>query len=546
MKILYAVILFVLITFGSNAQAPSWLWARGSVGTGGSEDDRALSTATDPQGNLYVTGFFNSDSITFGSITLTNPGMFLVKYDAAGNVIWAKEASGSNDNFANSVATDALGNIYIAGQFYSTIITFGSITLTDPGMFVVKYDPSGNIIWAKDANGNNSSVVCSIALDDLGNIFVGGKFGANSLIIGSDTLLFGYYDRFVAKYDTAGNPIWARGLYTGGYIENVDAPFISADKFGNVYATGGFHVGTCVIVTTQLVNQGDDNIYLAKFNGSGNLLWAKRFGDSGHNDGTSVAVDTSGNIYIAGYFTDVNIIFSPVTIVGGGGLHAYLVKLDPNGNAIWGNKIKWLWGYKPVKIATDKNQCVYITGYFGSTAGSPALLFTPTDSLVNEGLFLAKYDSDGNFKWARDAIRTGNKINRATSVSVDGFGVSFIAGYFATDTLIFDANTIYNTNFSFSVFVAAMNTTTLVKDNMNFHEKDFSVFPNPSLGRFYVLTNPNEQSSIIIYDMMGKEVLNRKINNEMERIDLSTQPKGVYFVTASTESGRYSTKIIIQ
>jgi hypothetical protein len=301
-KIFYVTYLFILINQCTNAQTPSWLWAKSA---GGDSEDKSLSIASDNSGKLYVTGYSSSPTINFdSSIFLTNSGknMFLAKYDESGNVIWAKGTTGNFANAGNSVATDNAGNIYVAGNFFAfggPTLTFDAITLTHPGMFLVKYDAAGNVIWAKDAL-NQGSNATAVAVDNLGNIFVGGNLG-DTLIIGPDTLLASNYHRFVAKFDTAGNPIWARGLETGGNTINVDEPFISADKFGNLYITGGFHNSICVIVTTVLVNQGDDNIYLAKFNGSGNLLWAKRYGASGQDDATSVDTDTSGNIYITGF-----------------------------------------------------------------------------------------------------------------------------------------------------------------------------------------------------------------------------------------------------
>lgn len=547
MKKLYALCLFFLINAAVRAQAPSWLWAKSA---GGSGDDQALSIANDTQGNIYAAGFFTSPIMIFGSDTLTNTGlnMFLAKYDATGNIIWAKTSGGSNHNYGNSVTTDNAGNVYVAGYFSSNTILFDTILLTRhdttviwANLFLVKYDSSGNVIWARNTT-KGASTASAVTTDNLGNIFISGNCGADSLVIGPDTLFPpSNYDRFVAKYDTAGNGLWVRGLYTGGGAIDVDAPFISADKYGNLYITGNFHVNVCVIVSTNLVMQGDDDIYLAKFNSAGNLLWAKRYGESGEDKASSIASDTSGNIYITGYFTSNNIDFDSFTLPGIG-YTAFVVKLDAGGTAVWAEKFGRLDYPAPTKITADRNGDVYVTGQFSS----PALVFTSADSLVNEGLFLAKYDNNGNFKWARDAVRTGIKINKATSVCADSFGNLYIAGYFASDTLIFDATTLLDSTSSFDILIAAISSLVSVEENNALAENTFSLFPNPSHGKFYILTNPNDQGTVVIYDMIGKEIDYKIISPGIQQLDLSGQPKGIYFISIKTESKSYSKRIIIQ
>src|ERR1700685_2849940 len=106
---------------GANAQVPNWEWARSAYAANG------LGISTDVSGNVLVAGGFDGPMITFGSYTLTGGGAFLTKYDSSGNVTWAQSAVGNAA--AHCVTTDANGNIYVAGGFGSSNITFGSDTL---------------------------------------------------------------------------------------------------------------------------------------------------------------------------------------------------------------------------------------------------------------------------------------------------------------------------------------------------------------------------------------------------------------------------------
>ena len=150
------VLLFSLCGIFSSAHAQTFQWAKGAYGTG---SDEGWDIATDDSGNVYVTGFFQSPFTVFGVDTIFNHSgaydVFLTKYDSTGNVLWTKSAGGANSDLSCGVATDDSGNVFIAGYFQSDSITFGSVTLNNPGggctIFIVKYDPAGNVMWAKNS-----------------------------------------------------------------------------------------------------------------------------------------------------------------------------------------------------------------------------------------------------------------------------------------------------------------------------------------------------------------------------------------------------------
>ncbi|NVO01842.1 MAG: SBBP repeat-containing protein [Bacteroidetes bacterium] len=92
------IIALIAICSFANAQSPAWTWAKFAGGTG---DEIGKSVATDNHGNTYVTGYFTSSTITFGSTVLTcsgNKDVFVAKYDVVGNVLWAKKAGGPFDS----------------------------------------------------------------------------------------------------------------------------------------------------------------------------------------------------------------------------------------------------------------------------------------------------------------------------------------------------------------------------------------------------------------------------------------------------------------
>ena len=241
LSLILVTVLAVLIFLNTilPAQLPSFNWARRA---GGTDYEYGYGIARDGANNTIITGKFEGPA-TFGSITLAGIGsddIFIAKYDESGNVLWAKQAGGTSNDYGRSVATDISGDIIVTGMFYSSA-TFGSITLTSAGgydFFIVKFDAStGNVLWAKRAGG--------------------------------------------AETDCGFN--------------------VETDESGNIFATGYFY-GSATFGSTTLTTAGASDIFIAKYTGSGNLLWAKRAGGTGSDYGYGIATDKSGNCLVTGSF----------------------------------------------------------------------------------------------------------------------------------------------------------------------------------------------------------------------------------------------------
>ncbi len=245
-------------------------------------------------------GWYSSATITFGSLTLTNPGVgtgdvFLVKYDASGNALWAKTFGGTDGDVGNAVAVDASGNVYITGWFASSTISFGTSTLTNAGpgndVFIVKLNSSGSAIWAKSAGGSSSDRGYGITVDPSGNVFTTGAFMSATINFGTGTLTnaSATNDVFIAKHDSNGNALWANSA--GG--TNADTGFsIASDSLGNAYATGIFASSSINFGTGALTNSttGTQDIFVVKYNSSGTAVWSSRAGGTMDDAANAIAV----------------------------------------------------------------------------------------------------------------------------------------------------------------------------------------------------------------------------------------------------------------
>ena len=291
-----------------------------NVSASNSTFDYGVSTAIDGGGNVYVTGGFTSSTITFGTTTLTNAAsgyydIFIVKYDASGTVLWAKSAGGSLNDDVSSVATDGSGNVYVTGGFLSPTINFGGIILTNSksgtsDMFIVKYDANGNVLWAKSAGGSNNDAGFSIATDGGEYVYVMGIFRSPSITFGTITLNninLVSDNMFMVKYDVNGNVIGATS--TGG-SGSYSIAGIAKDESGNVYMTGNFIGLSITFGTTTLYSMGSDNIFIVKYDTSGNVLWARSAGGNGSEFlSNRFAIDGIGDVYVTGGFFSSSITF---------------------------------------------------------------------------------------------------------------------------------------------------------------------------------------------------------------------------------------------
>lgn len=469
-------ILFVLIFLARgisiNAQSLDFQWAKSA---GGGSWEYGESIATDASGNVYVTGYFYSASLTFGTYTLTSAGsddMYIVKYDPAGNVLWAKCAGGSGADRGNDIATDASGNTYVTGYFGSPSITFGTYTLVNAGirnMYIVKYDPAGNVLWAKSSAGSGGGAVGNgIMTDASGNIYVTGDFESTSITFGTYTLTSnasGYM--FVVKYDSAGNVLWAKSAAgSGGASTEVIGNSITTDASGNIYVTGTFRATSVTFGTYTLTNSNTfyEDIFIVKYDPSGNVFWAKRAGGNYVDYAKSITTDAFGNVYITGCFYSASITFGTYTLSNSGssGADIYIVKYDPNGNLLWAKREG---GGSTSNddsgkgITMDNFGNVYITGYFNSlfiTFGAYAL--SNSASAGFSEIFIVKYDPAGNVLWAKSA--GGSNHDSGNAIAMDDSGNAYITGFFRSPSISFATNTITNVS-DYDMFVAKLSNVRL-------------------------------------------------------------------------------------
>jgi Glucodextranase, domain B/Beta-propeller repeat len=445
---------FMVLAMSQSVAAQGLLWAKRAGGTG--SGDAATGIAVDGLGNVFVTGIIQG-SATFGlgevnETTLTSAGgddIFVALYGSNGSLQWAKRAGGTGLDRGVGIAVDGSGNSYVTGVFNGSA-TFGlgevnETTLTSAGgddIFVAQYDSSGTLQWAKRAGGSGTDRGVSIAVDGSGYASVTGWFNGSATFgqgqASQATLTAAGSDEiFIAQYDSSGMLQWARRAGGSGLDQGAG---IAVDSAGNVYVTGFFN-GSATFAPgqanqTTLTTAGDRDMFVAKYDFIGTLVWARRSGGTGADRGFSIAVDGSGNSYVTGLFNGTA-TFGPgqpnqTTLTSAGSDDIFVAQYDSNGALQWVKRAGGTGSDGGLGIAVDGSGNSYVTGFFSVSA-----TFAPGQAnqttLTSAGardIFMVKYDSAGLLQWAKQAGAGGTNYDQGLGLVVDGSGNVYGVGYF--------------------------------------------------------------------------------------------------------------------
>lgn len=378
------------VFFAKYTSAGAYVWVKVITSQQGQYDypleEIASSILIDASGNLYLTGFFlgvtdfdpsagvaNLTSTNFNVNTSNTLDIFLAKYDASGNYVWAKNIGGNSEDLSNAMSMDNAGNLIITGNFLTIINEYAD------------FDPSASVANISSTFGNST---------------------------------------FIAKYTNAGSFILAY-KFNENYNENDQTNVIRTDAAGNRYVFGNFrgivdfdpsaNVANLTGTMNSPFNSGDD-IFLAKYNANGSYLWAINYNVSGTTENAlDLELDASGNAYIL------------FTFANGSSLSYRLRKYDSNGNFVRAYNVP----HTGKNIALDASGNLYITGtFYGLTtfSTSPSVTMTPVDGY---DAYLAKYDNAGVYQWAKQL--GGVDDETGTDIKIDNAGNVIFTGDYWTD-----------------------------------------------------------------------------------------------------------------
>lgn len=370
--------------FVAKTNSVGYYYGARQFGLGGRFQDVTRGAAVDDRGNLFIAG--STEGGMNGSFVGGLTDGFIYKMNAFdGSIVGLRQIGTRETDLAAGVAVDGLGNGYAAGRVGGNL---DGSPATGSDAFVLQYAASGPG-WTRQFGSPADDEGRGVAADGAGNVYVAGwtsgEFpGPNA----------GGQDAFLTKFDIAGQQVWSRQLGTSADDQAAGA---SADALGSVFVTGYTHgdLGGS--------SAGGRDAFVSKYAASGDLVWTRQLGTPGDDEGTSIAADGLGNVYIAGHTSGA------LTGTNAGGRDAFVSMYAANGTRRWILQLGTSAEDRGLGVATDGLGNVYVTG---QTDGNLSVLPAPYEG-SGGGAFLVKiihtplpgdFNDDGLFDAADLAI----------------------------------------------------------------------------------------------------------------------------------------------
>jgi hypothetical protein len=521
----------------------------------GSEDEIQKSMI-DQQGNMYLAGTFKSDSLIFGEDTLLREGdndLFLVKIDPNTDVVFAKSYYGKGASLVSGIALDSHGNICLTGH-YQDSIRFAPIALKAnipyswaKKSFVVKTNPTGTALWAKDFGSSTSDG--SMVIDENDNIYISGWFGESISIVGENAVTLtanpsNLSRQYMLKFDVDGNVKWLKS-YGGNLM---------IDKEQNLYFAGSYMDSVYLenIVLRTFIAKENHNVYVAKADTNGHVIWAKKFCEGEHALLNGAIIDTATNtIYLTGTYKTDTLTFDNHVIRNNGLADIYIAKIDTAANVI-------------NAITMGNTNAEYASGLTRISSEYMALLGTTFSSSIEWGsstiysgnnptsmgdFFLAVFDNNMVPIWGKGFPKSSEQTIK--SVISDADENIYVVGDFSKEEAVKTKSelgsnepTVINQP---ALYLLKFSMNALEIPNIGEADKLLNVFPNPCAENITISLNiASTAFDIEIFSIMGEKIFEKSSITSDEVINVSNFQPGLYVIKVLTKDNQKLTQIVIK
>jgi hypothetical protein len=520
--------------------------------------------------------------------------MCMAKFNGAtGAVLWAASAGGAGDDRVSSVAADDNGNVYLTGNFNSTGLSFGTSNLISQGgydVFVAKFDASGISQWGVAAGGTGDEHSAAIVADASGNTFITGHFEPSSFYIGPSYLhnptVNGNSisnDYFLAMYDASGTPVWGKSVGGGTMVRG---SAVALDAAGNICVTGGFTApslnfhGVTLANPTSTSSTPRANLFVAKYTPGGSLLWVQSAGGSGNEHGMDIADDVNGNTLVCGFTESTSINFGAFSFTTSGYRQPFVARLAApcayapaqpaalSGNTtvcsgssqtysvpLVNSAVSYMWTLPSGWVGSSTSNSITVTA--GTTTGDISVaavnacgtgmaqllavttFAAPTPAITQSGLTLTTAAGQGSYQWYKNGVAIAGATGNSYMVTAN-------AAYYVRVT-----NTNGCTGQSNTITISSIKGPKKKEMGMaDGYSKELNIYPNPTSGNFTMeLPFSEGTTSVAITDAAGKLIKSRQITEQDGAVisfDLTGKAAGLYFITADNAGWRYNSTLSIR
>ncbi|MEP7120591.1 MAG: hypothetical protein ABJE95_06770 [Byssovorax sp.] len=358
---------------------------------GGTDDDAPGGLCGDDIDNILLAGRYRG-AIDFGDgKALGNAGdgdAFVTVFDVGDTPQWTIGLGDAAEQEITAVVSDAAIDVLAVGRMAGTITTPVGTISTDGTLdfdaFVIKLSPTGAPLWihkmSDSAFGDQRAL--AVTVDRAKAVIVGGT-GQGDIDLGQGPLKGGGgHDAFLVKLDSSGAVAWGHVYGDAGDAQSINA--VTAATNDDILVAGSFD-GTLTF-DQPLTSAGLSDLFVARLDPAGKPLWSRRFGDAADQAAYAVAVDKFDNVYVGGTF-DGTLDLGKTQLVSAGGGDAFLIKLDPKGNPLWGRRGGDAAAQRINGIVVDRYGVSTVVGTFEGTLD----FGTPLVSAGGTDIFLARF-----------------------------------------------------------------------------------------------------------------------------------------------------------
>ena len=460
------------------------LYAQGGGGGGGNLNP-SKPGGSGGGGGFNTVGKGGNVSMVSQLMSYGGQDVFLAKYDADGNVVWAGRGGSAGADAGNGVATDPSGNVFMTGYYTGTMSFYDSSsqlsnTLAQYGgqdVFLVKYNPYGQVLWGARTGSPGTDAATALATDATGNVYVTGYYaGLMNIYSSSNTYVSNLaqyvgQDVFLVKYGPSGEVHW--GARTGSPGTD-SGNGVAVDVTGNVYVSG-FYAGlmnlysSSNVYVSNLAQISGQDVFVAQYDLNGNVLGAARAGSSGTDTSTSIACDPTrfntvcfgGTMGAASTFYKplVNRIIKNYTSLSTG--YTSLLTFPTNPTPYWslGLKTSGITDTETITSSTvDTDGNVFVAGYFtGSSIGIFPNVYVSYNSdgtvtsnmysqtVTYQNAFLTKYNSTGTVLWSA-TLESATGTSAVNGIASDPTGNVYVTGYYTGLMNLYSSSKTYVSN----------------------------------------------------------------------------------------------------
>jgi hypothetical protein len=488
-------------------------------------------------------------------IPITSAEIPVIPVVPSGQVLWATSINGGTVEIGKGITSDLFNNIYVIGQYQTNNIRFnsyndvssGDIIVSSFGVlstvsgtnnndaFIAKYNSSGQTLWATNIGGFGTQAEdgLGITADSFNNVYVTGQYESNTIRfnsysdVSSSTIIVSSFgtlstvtgttnaDVFIAKYNSSGQVLWATNIGGGTQIDIGRG--ITSDSFNNVYVTGQYGSSTIRFNSYSDVSSGiitvssfgilstvtgTNNIdaFIAKYNSSGQTLWATNIGGFGTQAevGVGITIDSFNNVYVTGQYGSSTIRFNSYSDVSSGiitvssfgilstvnGINnndAFIAKYNSSGQVLWVTSIGGITASLTETgrgIISDSLNNIYVIGDYNSNpvrfnsysdvssgtilVSSFGTLSTVTGTTGASDAFIAKYNSSGQVLWVTNI--GGNIPESGRGITSDALNNIYVTGDYTSNNIRFNS---YSTVLSDVITVSSFGILSTVNGTNN-------------------------------------------------------------------------------